>query len=133
MATSVDWKDNPYIIGRPIYEPELFFGREELFQFLTDHLSKRAKVILLYGQRRIGKSTVLRQVPNFVHLQEFVFVPFDLQDQTRLPLSRVLHNLAKDIIDHLSLENVAPPLRAALEANPNVFDQDFLPKVYQVL
>ena len=41
--------------------------------------------------------------------------------------------MAKDIVDHLGLEKVTPPLRAALEANPNVFDQDFLPQVYQAL
>ena len=29
---------NPYIVGRPIYEPELFFGRRKLFRFIEDNL-----------------------------------------------------------------------------------------------
>ncbi|NEO96456.1 MAG: hypothetical protein F6K56_42590, partial [Moorea sp. SIO3G5] len=29
---------NPYIVGRPISEPELFFGRGEEFGFIEDNL-----------------------------------------------------------------------------------------------
>lgn len=76
MSTTV-WRENPYIIGRPIYGRDRFYGREELFDFIRDVLSEHAKVILLHGQRRIGKSSVLRQIPIRVPLEsEFFFVPF---------------------------------------------------------
>jgi len=126
------WKENPYIIGRPIYEPGAFFGREELLQFITDNLSSHARAILIHGQRRIGKSSVLRQIPNFVRLPEFVFVGFDLQDQSRLPLSRVLYNLAEEIGNRLALpQNRAPLLPLSkLEQNPNSFDREYLRQLY---
>ena len=126
------WKENPYIIGRPIYEPGAFFGREELFQFITDNLSSRARAILIHGQRRIGKSSVLRQIPNFVRLPEFVFVRFDLQDQSRLPLSRVLFNLAEEIGNRLALSPGRAPLLplSQLEQNPNSFDREYLRQLH---
>ena len=54
--------NNPYIIGRPITEPDKFFGRENLFKSINDNLDNNQKIILLFGQRRIGKSSVLAQV-----------------------------------------------------------------------
>ncbi|MGK7875271.1 MAG: ATP-binding protein, partial [Xenococcaceae cyanobacterium] len=95
---------NPYIIGRPITEQEKFFGRESVFRFLDDNLEQDVKVILLHGQRRIGKSSVLSQIPNFVVKSGFKFVPFDLQDKSQLSLSGILHNLATVIIDYLNLD-----------------------------
>ena len=53
MVSSKRRKNN-YIVGRPIHEPELFFGRESLFQTVADSLRQDTKVILLQGQRRIG-------------------------------------------------------------------------------
>lgn len=135
MATSEDWKENPYIIGRPIYEPEYFFGREELFQFIQDNLNKSAKVILLHGQRRIGKSSVLCQIPNFVYLEKFIFVSLSLEGKSQKPLSEVLHELARDIIDHLGLpkDKVTLPTKSELEKQSQVFAGNFLPQIYQVL
>jgi len=135
VAITSVWKENPYIIGRPIYEPEQFFGREDLFQFITDNLSQRAKVILLHGQRRIGKSSVLRQIPNFVRLEDFVFVPFDLQGKAQMPLSRVLYDLTTKIANHpnLTQDKVIPPTLVDLENNQDIFAGKFLPQVYEVL
>jgi tetratricopeptide (TPR) repeat protein len=129
------WEENPYIIGRPIYEPELFFGREELFQFIKDNLNQRVQVILLHGQRRIGKSSVLSQVPNFVCLENFVFVLLSLEGKSRKLLYEVLYELSQDIFDYLDLpkDTVKVPSEAALKENNLVFFDKFLPQVYQAL
>lgn len=127
---------NPYIIGVPINKRENFFGREELFQFVTSVLSEGAKVILLHGQRRIGKTSVLRQIPNFIGLDNFVIVTFDLQDQTRLSLSRVLLNLATTIVEQIGgqLESrLTVPTLQEFEADPYVFTRKFLPEVFASL
>ncbi len=128
-------KENPYIIGRPIYEPELFFGREDLFQFVADNLAKQAKVILLHGQRRIGKSSVLSQIPNFVRLPDFVFVSLSLEGQGDKPLAEVLHVLAGEILAELDFapDQVALPDKAAFQQRYQVFAELFLPQVYRVL
>ncbi|MEM9542141.1 MAG: ATP-binding protein, partial [Cyanobacteria bacterium P01_E01_bin.42] len=88
---------NPYIVGSAISDPKYFFGRQKLFQFVEENLEKGEKVILLHGQRRIGKSSVLLQIPNFVRSDRFVFIPFDLQDKGYLHLSQVLYRLARAI------------------------------------
>ncbi|NER24103.1 MAG: ABC transporter substrate-binding protein [Symploca sp. SIO1C2] len=125
---------NPYIIGRPITEKGRFFGRESLFHFLEDSLIQGEQVILLHGQRRIGKSSVLFQIPHSVECDGFHFVPFDLQDQSLLPLSVVLENLATEIVDYLELEDsVTLPTAQELEADLTFFSRVFLTSVYQVL
>ncbi|WP_448563578.1 nSTAND1 domain-containing NTPase [Trichothermofontia sp.] len=135
-------KENPYVIGRPIHEPELFFGREELFQFIADNLAQRAKVILLHGQRRIGKSSVLYQIPNFVRLPEFVFVSLSLEGQANKPLAEVLHVLAGEILEELeanleasglTLPPIALPDKATFHHRHHVFAEVFLPQVYRAL
>ncbi|NMG08271.1 ABC transporter substrate-binding protein [Brasilonema sp. UFV-L1] len=126
---------NPYIIGRPIDEPELIFGREALFGFIEDNLRQNVKVILLHGQRRIGKSSVLRNIPNFVAPDSFVFVPFDLQDQSGKSLSNILVALATEILDYLELDedNIKLPLTTDLETEPYIFSSQFLPQVFKEL
>lgn len=136
MISSVSQLQNPYIIGPPVRNQAMFFGREELFRFIADNLRKEARVILLYGQRRIGKSSVLRMIPEFVRLEPFFFFRFDLQDQARLPVGRVLHNLATELVERLNetrAGQVASPSLGQLERDPNRFASDFLPQVYQAL
>lgn len=129
MLTTETERTNPYIVGRPIYEPELFFGRQKLFKVIEDNLKQNVQVILLHGQRRIGKSSVLMQIPNFVGLDEFVFIYFDLHDKTRLPLDKVLQNLAATIADKLNI-----PKSETFAANySHIFLNEFLPQVINIL
>jgi len=124
---------NPYIIGRFIHEPENFFGRESLFKFIEDNLKQGKKVILLHGQRRVGKSSVLCHIPNFVAQDEFKFVTFDLQDKSRLPLSGIFNSLATHIVEHLDLAPELMALVAELEKDPEIFSRNFLPEVERAL
>jgi tetratricopeptide (TPR) repeat protein len=123
-------RNNPYIIGRPVSEAERFFDRENLFRFLSDSLAQRAQVILLHGQRRIGKSSVLAQIPAQLADQPYKFVVLSLEGKSQKPLAKVLHDLARDISEDLSLP-VAVPTEAALAENPEDFADRFLVEVQQ--
>jgi ABC-type branched-subunit amino acid transport system substrate-binding protein len=127
MAHSVP-RRNPYIIGRPIDEPSLLFGRHSLFCFLEDSLRQGEKVILLHGQRRIGKSSIIRNIPKFVNLPNFVFIAFDLADYSQEKLSKILLDLAKEILERLNLEseNIKLPNIKSLEKEPYIFYSQFL-------
>lgn len=97
--TGTDELLNPYSVGGSLGDPRGFgfFGREDVFEFVLQSLQtvRRAPVVL-YGQRRIGKSSVLRQLPR--HLPRgTVSVFFDLQGQAALPLDTVLYGLAREI------------------------------------
>ncbi|MBX9253191.1 ABC transporter substrate-binding protein [Desmonostoc muscorum CCALA 125] len=128
---------NPYIIGRPIHERSKFFGRESLFHFIEDNLSQGVPVILLHGQRRIGKSSVLRQISNsnFIQSDEFIFVQFDLQDKSQSSLSNIIYDLAIAITEQLGRDanNLETPTKAQLEKDINSFSQSFLFSVYQII
>ncbi|NEO66392.1 MAG: ATP-binding protein, partial [Moorea sp. SIO4G2] len=128
---------NPYIIGRPIDDKdlELFWGRRSVFRFIEDKLRNKTKVIIVYGQRRIGKSSLLRHIPKSLELENFAFVPFDLESYTHKSLGQVLEELATEIVDSLELDSPDIPLpdRTALDTDPSIFHNQFLPQVYQSL
>ena len=71
---------NPYSTGTPTHDPEMFYGREKAMDYLQDNLTRRSKtVIVLYGQRRSGKTTVLLQLIKTNAFGEHVPVLIDLQ------------------------------------------------------
>ncbi len=56
--------DNPYIFGAPISEEqEIFVGRRDIIGRIEHHLLDiRRPPLLLYGQRRMGKTSLLRNL-----------------------------------------------------------------------
>lgn len=58
---------NPYIAGDPVSGdyPGLFVGRDDLVRELEIHLKNRSRrpTLVLYGQRRMGKTSLLYQLP----------------------------------------------------------------------
>ena len=126
---------NPYIIGRPIDYRESLFGRESIFQLVQENLQQSQQLLLLYGQRRIGKSSIILSIPQqLAELNEFVFVTFDLSFYSQQPWSIILAALAQAIVDNLELEtSISPPTTTKLELEINIFERQFLPQVYQQL
>ena len=57
---------NPYVVGRPLTgaAASLYAGREDVFAWLTENLTAAGppNVLLLYGERRIGKTSTLYQL-----------------------------------------------------------------------
>jgi tetratricopeptide (TPR) repeat protein len=55
---------NPFIVGNPIRSREMFFGREDDFRFVKNKVDneKYGSLIVLFGERRAGKTSVLYQL-----------------------------------------------------------------------
>lgn len=53
-------KFNPYISGEPVRRDDMFFGRRALVQRIVDTLHHNS--IMIHGERRIGKTTLLYQL-----------------------------------------------------------------------
>ena len=55
--------DNPYIVGDPVYPP-LLVGRTDIFNRIAEVWSAKTNPdsIILYGHRRMGKSSILRNL-----------------------------------------------------------------------
>ena len=126
---------NPYIIGRPIDYRELLFGRKSIFKLIQENLQQSQQLLLLYGQRRIGKSSIILSIPQqLAEVNGFVFVTFDLSFYSQQPWSSILAALAQAIVDNLELEtSISPPTTRELELEINIFERQFLPQVYQQL
>lgn len=131
------YQRNPYIVGSVIDEPDKFFGRQSLFDFIKDNLQQNTPLILLYGQRRIGKSSVLKQIPQKISYSEdqFVFIDFDIQvfvgDNRKHPINQILHYLAQRIGEEIG--NSLTPTAEDIEDNPTIFHEDFLTQIYNIL
>src|SRR3972149_12148952 len=97
---------NPYIAGAPVVEPSMFFGRQDVFQWIERSLAGKYghNVLVIHGQRRVGKTSVLKQIPH--HLpQKYIQVFFDLQGRTNTTLDRFLWWLAREISRTLRQEH----------------------------
>ncbi len=55
---------NPYIVGNPIKSREMFFGREDDFQFVARKIGegRSNQIAVLCGERRSGKTSILFQI-----------------------------------------------------------------------
>ena len=96
---------NPFVVGGAISDPagRGFSGREDIFSFVRSSLlvTRRAP-ILLFSQRRIGKSSILKQLPR--HLPpDFACVYFDLQGKANMMLDQVLYGMGRAIADQVSI------------------------------
>lgn len=129
---------NPYIAGNPVIAPEMFFGRQDVFTFVRENLVGQYQdhAIVLHGQRRTGKTSILYQMDR--HLDP-IYVPIlvDLQGMTLKGLGDFLWELASRISQELNLlkglEVNVPTLESFL-AKPRVaFGDEFLPKVRKSL
>jgi pSer/pThr/pTyr-binding forkhead associated (FHA) protein/AAA+ ATPase superfamily predicted ATPase len=72
---------NPYIAGNPIASPKLFFGRQDVFNFVLENLmsAEQMNTLVLHGQRRTGKSSILLQLRDRILPQEFVPVYINME------------------------------------------------------
>lgn len=57
---------NPYIVGGPVKTREMFFGRADVFEQIRETIvgDKLINQAIVYGQHRIGKTSVLYQLMN---------------------------------------------------------------------
>jgi tetratricopeptide (TPR) repeat protein len=97
---------NPYIAGSPVVEASMFFGREDVFGWIERSLEGKYvnHILVLHGQRRVGKTSVLKQIPNFLP-DKYIQVFFDLQGRTGTTLDRFLWWLASEITRTLKREH----------------------------
>ena len=129
---------NPYIAGSPVTGTEMFFGREDVFSFVRRNLTGRHRdtPIVLYGQRRTGKTSVLYQMHR--HLDpRYRCIFIDLHGLNLNGVENLLWGLAISIRRGLQRDHqltVAVPDRPAFSASPHAaFETTFLDAVWSIL
>jgi hypothetical protein len=95
------------------------------------------QLILFYGQRRVGKTSILKFIPQNIAAaieDEFIFISFDFQAQESSPLENILHGMAKKILGDLLIhEKFLDSLADDIISDTNVFSSQFLPTIYDRL
>jgi len=129
---------NPYIAGNPVTGTEMFFGRQDVFEFIAEALTGRHRdnVIVLYGQRRTGKTSVLYQMSR--HLGErYACIFIDLHGLALEGLGGFLWELANSIARTLRREHkidLPRLVRADFMTDPrSSFENDFLGQVWSAI
>lgn len=128
---------NPYIAGAPVTEQRMFFGREDIFQWIENSITGQYAdhILVIHGQRRVGKTSVLKQLGNRLP-QRYIPVFFDLQGRTHTTLDRFLWWLAREIVRVLKQDHdieLSIPDKEDFSRDIEFFENRFLPDLKPVL
>jgi tetratricopeptide (TPR) repeat protein len=89
---------NPYIAGPTVGNTPAFVGREDILWKVKSILRHDYhNAIVLYGQRRIGKTSVLQELETKLDRNIHYPVFFDLLHKAQQPLGQVLQELTNEI------------------------------------
>jgi hypothetical protein len=100
---------NPYIVGNPIKDPKMFFGREDDFLYVQKKFSggKEGGMIVLCGARRSGKTSVLFQILNGRLGDDFLPVLIDMQSMAIRDDRDLLGKLAQEIVTAVNHRDIS--------------------------
>lgn len=122
---------NPYVAGAALREEQGFFGRRDTLGRVERELrNPSTSALVLLGQRRIGKTSLLMRLEHTLPVQTFFPVYFDLQDQAERPLAQVLADLADTAAEKAALDVPSPD---AFDDAGRFFQRVFLPRLCQTL
>lgn len=130
--------ENPYIFGVPLgLHEELFVGRTDISARI-EHLllDRRHPPLLLYGQRRMGKTSLLR---NLRRLLPSTIIPLQVDSQGLAGarhLPDLLHSMAHQMIKSAKRERslILPPLsRENVTAYPLTSFNEWLDEIEEML
>ncbi len=114
----------PYVTGTPLKSDDVFVGREDVFAFIRENLlgTHQNNAIILHGQRRTGKTSVLYRLGRVMSDTHYG-VMIDMQGKPARGASEFLYAIADDIIFTLEEAglDVEPPEREDFEEAPEFF------------
>jgi hypothetical protein len=121
---------NPYIAGNPVGDGPAFIGRADILRKVSQELrGPKQNAIMLYGQRRIGKTSVLQQLQVQLRAEGgYRPIYFDLQDNSSNALGQMVVELARSIAHELELAE--PDLGDDAD---EFFQKEWLPKALEKL
>lgn len=118
---------NPYIIGAPVRDTA-FYGREKLINVVRDTLSiPTVNLLVFYGQRRIGKTSLLQNLNGHAELSDFIFIYQDAVDIADKTSYETLYYFSQKIAQATGLKALT---QAQLQQDEGLFQREFLPKAY---
>jgi AAA+ ATPase superfamily predicted ATPase len=95
---------NPYVVGTPVRDQKMFFGREDDFKYiktLITHPGEEGGLLVLCGARRSGKTSILWQIRSGRLGERFLPVMIDMQSVTVEDDRDLILKLAQSIVEAL--------------------------------
>jgi ATPase domain predominantly from Archaea len=128
---------NLYVVGTPLMSQKVFFGRKNALQFAKENLKGgiQNNVLIFYGQRRIGKSSILYRLKETSLKEEYLFTYIDCQGFADADTAKLLYQLCKQIYkntkeQHIPLER---PSLNSFKENGFLELDDYLDQLENVL
>jgi len=96
---------NPYIVGYPVRDPAMFFGRETEFELVRKRFKNadHGSLVVFCGERRSGKTSILLQIQQGRLGGEFIPVLIDMQamvvENERDFFARTTHQMVAQLHD----------------------------------
>ena len=129
---------NPYIVGTPIKTgSKLFVGRRDLIDFIQNNISGslQENIIVLIGNRRTGKTTLLKQLPVYLD-KRYIPVYVDVQGIIDPGMDAFFYLLANEIVMAMQERGIdisLPGFEEFKERPSFFFEYKFLKEVYNKL
>ncbi|RKZ77080.1 MAG: hypothetical protein DRR19_28200 [Candidatus Parabeggiatoa sp. nov. 1] len=97
---------NPYVTGNAVGGSPAFIGRTDILQAVDNILyNSQQNAIVLFGQRRIGKTSVLKELETKLPEKgNYQPIYFDLMDKAHQSLESILNDLADTICQQINEE-----------------------------
>ena len=129
--------DNPYIVGRPVKNSEMFFGRNDVFGSVLEKLKGqyRDNGIVIYGQSRIGKTSILNQMSSQLSAR-YLCILVDLHAFKLSDLNGFLWELADhmtEILRDYQIDLPTPNYDMFMKNAQRSFENIFLRQVWSAI
>jgi hypothetical protein len=126
---------NPYIPGKPVDNPDLFFGRREALTSIRENLVKGRRVFVVSAPPRMGRSSLLRQVGHRLP-EEYVAARLDLLEEESPGLDWLLWRVADAVAQQVRRRGESPlamPGWEAFQGNTGLLLERFWPEARAAL
>ena len=123
---------NPYIVGNPIRSSEMFFGRQDDFEFIKRKLETGDKsyIFVLCGERRSGKTSILFQILSGRLGENFIPILVDMQTMAGLKNEiEFFEKFAQETQKHLKVKTDIDKYFKTTDSSFNSFTK-FLNDIY---
>lgn len=119
---------NPYVVAQPIDAPEMFFGRTAYLRLIQGAIKNHS--ILLYGERRIGKTSILKQLERRLTKPYFVFY----SDLENTPPEGFFSRVMRSLYNRVRIDFPTETLELIIAQSSQLYTVDnFQDDFYQIL
>jgi HEAT repeat protein/Cdc6-like AAA superfamily ATPase len=110
---------SPYVMGPPVKTERMFYGRQEVFDWIRENISgaDQQNILILQGERRMGKTSILYQLINHPPSPQHTCIFYSLELTIINSLADVLYDLAMKICEGMTACGLQVPAPVQAEFN----------------